>query len=231
MKHVAIVLAAGNGKRMGSDCPKQYIEIEGKPILYYCLKTFEESFMDEIIVVTRESDIDYVSKEIVVKYKLGKVSKVIAGGKERSDSVYNGLMAVDYSDSYVYIHDGARAFVSLSLLERTKVAVEEHEVCVVCVPTKDTIKVSDEQGNVLHTPKRSTLWCAQTPQAFKRSIILDAFKKMKADENNDREITDDASVVEQYSDIPVKIVEGEYTNLKVTTPEDLEIGKMILKMK
>lgn len=230
MKHIAIVLAAGSGKRMGSDCPKQYIELEGKPILYYCLKTFEDSFIDEIIIVTRENDIDYVSEEIVSKYDFHKVKKVIPGGKERYDSVYNGLVAIDDEDSYVYIHDGARAFISNIILEKTRETVKEFGACLVCVPSKDTIKVSDEEGNVAATPRRSTLWCAQTPQVFKRSIILDAFNKMKLDDNSVKEITDDASVVEMYSDIKVKIVEGEYTNIKITTPEDLELGKMILKM-
>lgn len=230
MKHIAIVLAAGSGKRMGSDCPKQYIELEGKPILYYCLKTFEDSFIDEIIIVTRENDIDYVSEEIVSKYDFHKVKKVIPGGKERYDSVYNGLVAIDDEDSYVYIHDGARAFISNIILEKTRETVKEFGACLVCVPSKDTIKVSDEEGNVADTPRRSTLWCAQTPQVFKRSIILDAFNKMKSDDNSVKEITDDASVVEMYSDIKVKIVEGEYTNIKITTPEDLELGKMILKM-
>lgn len=228
MKHIAIVLAAGSGKRMGSDCPKQFIEIDGKPILYYCLKTFDESFMDEIIVVTRESDIEYVSKEIVKKYSINKVTEVIAGGSERYDSVYNGLCHIEDTDSLVYIHDGARAFVSDEVLNRTKEALKEHKACVVCVPSKDTIKVSDADLNVSDTPDRATLWCAQTPQAFSYDVIMSAFTKMYKESDGTKGVTDDASVVEKFSDVKVKIVEGEYTNIKITTPEDLALGKMIL---
>lgn len=229
MKHVAIVLAAGNGKRMGGDCPKQYIELEGKPILYYCLKTFEESFMDEVVLVTREEDIEMCRKDIVDKYGFKKIARIVAGGRERYESVCKGITAVNDANSYVYIHDGARAFVSLDILERTKKAVEEYSACLVCVPSKDTIKVSDKDGNVEDTPKRSSLWCAQTPQAFKRDVILKAFEKMFIQGGDNADITDDASVVEKYSNYKVKIVEGDYTNIKITTPEDLAIAKMLLK--
>ena len=229
MKHIAIVLAAGSGKRMGTDCPKQYLELEGKPVLYYCLKTFEDSFMDEVILVTRPEDIEMCRRDIVNKYGFSKVSQIIAGGKERYESVYNGIQAVEDEDSYVYIHDGARAFITNEVLLKTKKAVEESSACLVCVPSKDTIKVSDSDGNVDNTPSRSRLWCAQTPQAFKREVLLKAFNTMMAKEG-DKDITDDASVVEKYSDVKVKIVEGDYTNIKITTPEDLQMGKMILRL-
>lgn len=228
MKHTAIVLAAGSGRRMGSECPKQYIEIDGKPILYYCLKALEDSFFDEIIVVTRESDLEYVSEEIVGKFSFVKVKSVVAGGKERYDSVYNGLLAVTERDTYVYLQDGARPFVSKEILERAKETVIQSDACVVCVPVKDTIKEADEAGNVVGTPRRETLWAAQTPQAFKYDVIKEAYDAMRADKDASG-VTDDASVVERYGKVPVKIVMGDYSNIKITTPEDMWIGRRILE--
>lgn len=224
MKHIAIIMAAGSGKRMGSDKPKQYLEIDGHPILYYSIKAFEDSFSDEIILVTRESDIEYCRKEIVEKYAFGKVAAVVAGGKERSDSVFNGLKAVSTSDSFVYIHDGARPFIDEELLERVKKSVEECNACVAAVPVTDTIKMSRGDGVVDSTIDRSLLWAAQTPQAFRYDVIMDAFSLFEKEKETsyDVQVTDDASIVEMYGNVPVKIVHGSYMNRKITTPEDLK---------
>lgn len=224
MKHIAIIMAAGSGKRMGSDRPKQYLEIDGYPILYYSIKAFEDAFFDEIILVTRNSDIDYCKKEIVDKYGFTKVSSVVSGGEERSDSVYNGLLAVSDKDCFVYIHDGARPFVDADVLERTKAKVEAFDACVVAVPAIDTIKMADKDGIVGKTLDRTVLWAAQTPQAFRYSVVMEAFSLYKKEKEKDPDIkvTDDASVVEIYGSVPVRIVEGNYKNKKITTPEDLK---------
>lgn len=229
MRHVAIVMAAGTGSRMGTNVPKQYMNIGGIPILARTLMTIEETFIDEIVLVTRADDIDYCQKEIVDKYHISKVSKIVEGGSERYLSVYKGLSAIGTQDAesqFVYIHDGARPFASKALWERVKEAVTENGATVTCVQAKDTVKVSGTDGFVKDTPDRSILWYAQTPQAFRLDIISKAFERMLADKAA-RPVTDDASLVEMYSSVPVKIVDGEYSNIKITTPEDMIIGEAL----
>lgn len=226
MKTVAIVLAAGKGTRMKSDIPKQYIMLEGYPVLYYALKVFEESFIDEVVLVTGENDINYCEEEVVKKYGFHKVKKVIAGGKERYQSVYQGIKAIDNAD-YVYIHDGARPFLTEDILQRVQKEVEQSHACVVGMPVKDTIKIVNYERIVKETPDRNFLWQIQTPQAFSFSLIKSAYEKlMKAEIEN---VTDDAMVVELMEQHAVKVVEGSYTNIKITTPEDLEIGGIYIK--
>lgn len=228
MKTIAIVLAAGKGSRMKSDVPKQYMELEGHPILYYSLKVFEESFVDEIILVTRESDITYCNKKIINKYGLKKVKKIVAGGKERYQSVYEGLKAIENAD-YVYIHDGARPFLTKDILKRVQTEVEQSQACVVGVPVKDTIKVLNCERIVEDTPDRRLLWQIQTPQAFSYNLVKSAYEELEQIEDKTQEVTDDAMVVELMKHQPIKVVEGNYTNIKITTPEDLSIGSVIIK--
>lgn len=228
MKHVAIVMAAGKGSRMGSDIPKQFMIIEDHPVLYFSLKAFEDSFMDEIIIVTREEDIEFVQREIVEKYSLNKVVNVVAGGKERSDSVFEGVKSVNPDEeTYVYIHDGARPCISLSVLEKAKADVEKYNATVVAVPSKDTVKLADEEGNVDFTPDRKRVWSVQTPQVFEYELIYSAFLKMQEDKGVT--VTDDGMVAELYSGAKVHLTEGEYTNIKITTIDDLELVKNFLK--
>ncbi len=234
MKHIAIVLAAGRGKRMNSDVAKQYLLLQDKPILYYALKQFEDSFVNDIILVTAADDIDFCKTEIVDKYGFTKVRQVVAGGKERYHSVYQGLLAADASEGdCIYIHDGARPFVNEAILKRAGESVIQYGSGVVGMPVKDTIKIVDEQGFAASTPKRSLVWQIQTPQCFLYSVIMPAYDKLIAEEEallaQGVAITDDAMVVELLTGNQVKLVEGSYENIKITTPEDLMIADSFLK--
>lgn len=224
--HAAIVLAAGKGSRMKSNVPKQYLSLEGKPVLYYALRAFEESFIDEIVLVTGAGEEVYCQNEIVKKYGFQKVTRVIAGGKERYDSVYRGLCALKGAD-YVYIHDGARPFVDQDILARAKENVEKYQACAAGMPSKDTIKIINKEGFVEETPQRKSVWTIQTPQVFSYPLIYHAYEKMYQDMPT-IQITDDAMVVETMLQMPVKLYEGSYNNIKITTPEDLSVAKAFL---
>ena len=222
MKNVAIVLAAGQGKRMNSKVQKQFLLIKEKPVLYYTLNAFETSpLITDIILVTGKDEIEYCQKEIVDKYGFSKIHKIVAGGKERYHSVYHGIQAIDAAD-YVFIHDGARPFVDGEMIARVCAAVEEHKACVVGMPVKDTIKIADEEGFASQTPDRRKVWQVQTPQTFAYQLIKEAYEKLMQEEPEG--ITDDAMVVETMTDYKVKLVEGSYRNIKITTPEDLDIA-------
>ncbi len=224
--HAAIVLAAGKGSRMKSNVPKQYLSLEGKPVLYYALRAFEESFIDEIVLVTGAGEEAYCQNEIVKKYGFQKVTRVIAGGKERYDSVYRGLCALKGID-YVYIHDGARPFIDQGMLARAKENVEKYQACAAGMPSKDTIKIINKEGFVEETPQRKSVWIIQTPQVFSYPLIYHAYEKMYQDMPT-IQITDDAMVVETMLQMPVKLYEGSYNNIKITTPEDLSVAKAFL---
>ena len=227
MKNVAIVLAAGQGKRMNSKVQKQYLLIKDKPVLYYTLSAFEKSpLISEIILVTGKDEIEYCRKEIVEKYGFEKVRKITAGGKERYHSVYEGIRVIDKAD-YILIHDGARPFVDEEMIERVCEAVQEHKACVVGIPVKDTIKIADDEQFAAQTPDRRKVWQVQTPQTFAYDLIKEAYEKLLAEEPEG--ITDDAMVVETMTDYKVKLVEGSYRNIKITTPEDLDIAAIFCK--
>lgn len=232
MKNVAIVLAAGQGKRMKSNVHKQYLLLEDKPILYYALKTFEESkIVTDIVLVVGKNEKEYCQKEIIEKYDFKKIVNIVEGGKERYHSVYNGIIASKYAD-YIFVHDGARPFVSETILERAYTAVKEFKACVVGVKTKDTIKIADSDGFVKETPKRADVWQVQTPQVFSYSLIKASYEKMIEQEetllSQGVAITDDAMVVEQFLKMKIKLVEGSYENIKITTPEDMDVAKSYL---
>lgn len=221
----AVILAAGVGKRMNRKMAKQYIEINDKPILYYTIKAFEDSTVDEIVIVCGKNDIEYVKNEIVIKYGFKKVINIVAGGKERFDSSYNGIKA-SHKSEYVLIHDGARPCISSAKISEIASAVREYKACILGVPVKDTIKITDSEGNVANTPDRNSMWQIQTPQAFEKKTLTEAYEKMY--ESSTIGITDDSMVMEKYSNIPVKVIMGEYENIKVTTPEDLQYIKEFL---
>lgn len=230
-KTAAVVLAAGKGSRMKSEIQKQYLLLEGKPVLYYSLLAFENSPVDEVILVTGEGELSYCREEIVEKYGFSKVSQVVAGGRERYHSVYEGLKALK-DCSYVLIHDGARAFVDERVIARVMEEVIVCHACVAAMPVKDTIKVGDSRGYSVDTPDRSVLYTVQTPQAFSYELIRDAYDRLhqwELEGNQDLKITDDAMVVEHFLHVPVKLVEGSYNNIKITTPEDMVIGNAILR--
>lgn len=226
MKITAIVLSAGRGSRMKSDVHKQYIMLQERPVIAHTLTVFQNSPVDEIVLVTGAGEEEYCKKNIVDEYNLSKVSKIVTGGAERYHSVYAGLCAIQDTD-YVLIHDGARPFVDLDIIQRTIAEVQEKKACIVGMPVKDTIKVADEEGRVASTPRRSALWMVQTPQAFEYQLVFQAYKKML--ENEDASITDDAMVVEQMCHVPVYLIEGSYENIKITTPEDLIIADAFLE--
>ena len=223
-KITAIVLAAGQGKRMHSKIQKQFLEIQDHPVLYYSLKCFQDSpVIDDIILVTQSDMICYCKDEIVDHYSFTKVSDVIAGGKERYDSVYQGLLACTDTD-YVFIHDGARPFITEEILKRGLAGVRETGACVVGMPSKDTVKLSDEDGFVSTTPERKQVW---TLQIFSYALIRKAHESIRKKDMS--MITDDAMVVEQESGVKVRLVEGSYQNIKITTPEDLDVAEVFLK--
>lgn len=232
-KCTAIILSAGQGKRMGSNVQKQYIELNGNPIIYYTIKGFQESdIIDDIILVVGEGQEEYVQTSIVDHYSFTKVKAVVVGGKERYHSVWEGLKLirdgiVENNDGYVFIHDGARMFVDIDIIEKGYETVLEHRACAAGVPCKDTIKIVDENNCVSHTPVRKYVWAVQTPQIFKRDLVIDAYEELMS--GNYSDITDDAMVVEQTMNVPVKLYFASYENIKITTPEDLEIAEKFLK--
>ena len=226
-RNTAIVLAAGQGKRMHSKVQKQFLEIQGYPVLYYSLRCFQESpLIQDIILVTGEESISYCKEEIVQKYGFTKVSAVIPGGKERYDSVYAGLCECKDCE-YVLIHDGARPFVTEEILKRGLQKVKETGACVIGMPSKDTVKLSDEEGYVKETPNRKCVWTIQTPQIFSYSLIREAHDSIRQKDMS--KITDDAMVVEQETGAKVALAEGSYQNIKITTPEDLDVAEVFLK--
>jgi 2-C-methyl-D-erythritol 4-phosphate cytidylyltransferase len=233
MKTVAVVLAAGSGSRMNSDVKKQYMEIGGKPLIYYSLKTFEESIIDDIVLVVSRGDIDFVRTEIVQKYGFDKVTAIVEGGLYRYHSVRLGLEAAAKDCDYAFIHDGARPFVTKDIILRALHAVKEYGACVVGMPVKDTIKIADEKGFAATTPDRNLTWMVQTPQVFSYKMILELYQRLDREEGElmakGINITDDAMVVEYFSEKKIKLVEGSYTNIKITTPEDIPAAEAILK--
>ena len=226
-RNTAIVLAAGQGKRMHSKVQKQFLEIQGYPVLYYSLRCFQESpLIQDIILVTGEESISYCKEEIVQKYGFTKVSAVIPGGKERYDSVYAGLCECKDCE-YVLIHDGARPFVTEEILKRGLQKVKETGACVIGMPSKDTVKLSDEEGYVKETPNRKCVWTIQTPQIFSYPLIREAHDSIRQKDMS--KITDDAMVVEQETGAKVALAEGSYQNIKITTPEDMKTAEAFLE--
>ncbi|MCI6065362.1 2-C-methyl-D-erythritol 4-phosphate cytidylyltransferase [bacterium] len=225
-KYAAIVLAAGSGKRMNSKVHKQYLIIQDRPVLYYSLKAFEDSAVDEIVLVVGKGEEKFCRKEIVDKYGISKVKAIVEGGKERYHSVFEGLKQTSDAD-YVLIHDGARPFVNQDIIRRCMQEVQKYQACVVGMPVKDTIKIADEEGYAKQTPDRKNVWMIQTPQTFSYALIYEAYEEMLKTE--DTAITDDAMVLERIKGKKSKLIEGSYRNIKITTPEDLLIANVYLQ--
>lgn len=225
-KCTAVIVAAGSGKRMGKDIPKQFIPIKGNPIIYYTLKAFEKNNnIENIILVTGESYIEYCRDNIINRYGFKKVSHIIAGGSERQYSVQNALKIIDADTDIVIIHDGARPFVMQEDINKIIDETCIYGACVMAVRSKDTIKVADEDGFVIDTPDRSGLWNIQTPQSFFYDIIKAAYEKAESDGFLG---TDDSSLAERTG-VRVKITEGHYTNIKITTEDDMLTAESILE--
>ncbi|WP_242990915.1 2-C-methyl-D-erythritol 4-phosphate cytidylyltransferase [Roseburia inulinivorans] len=225
-KYTAIVMAAGSGKRMNSKVHKQYLIIQDRPVLYYSLKAFEDSAVDEIVLVVGKGEEKFCRKEIVDKYGISKVKAIVEGGKERYHSVFEGLKQTSDAD-YVLIHDGARPFVNQDIIRRCMQEVQKYQACVVGMPVKDTIKIADEEGYAKQTPDRKNVWMIQTPQTFSYALIYEAYEEMLKTE--DTAITDDAMVLERIKGKKSKLIEGSYRNIKITTPEDLLIANVYLQ--
>ena len=230
-KCTAIVLAAGKGSRMGSKVHKQYLEVCGFPVLYYSLRAFEDSsIITDVVLVTGADEVEYCQREIVQKYHFSKVRTVVPGGKERYESVHKGLVAIraeEIACDYVFIHDGARPFVDEEIIRRSYECVKEHRACVVGMPAKDTIKRVDDKLNAVETPPRNYLWIVQTPQVFEMQLICEAYDALIA--SGASNVTDDAMVVEQMKGLSVRLTEGSYENIKITTPEDLPIAETFIR--
>lgn len=223
----AIVLAAGQGKRMHSAVQKQFLLLKGKPLLCYSLEAFQKSGIERIILVTGKEEIEYCRKEITELYGYTKVDAIIAGGKERYHSVYEGLKAAE-GCTEVLIHDGARPLVTEKIIRDALDGARQYGACAVGMPVKDTIKLSDEEGFVASTPDRTHLWQIQTPQAFRYSWIRRAYDKLFAREEYQQGVTDDAMVLETMTDHRVRLIPGSYENIKVTTPEDMAVASALL---
>lgn len=225
----ALIPAAGMGKRMGAGSNKQYLLLDGMPILARTVAAFEAApFIDGIYLVSPEQEIPFCRSEVVDRYRCTKVRAIVPGGAERQHSVCNGLNAMcDVApDDLVLIHDGVRPFVSQQMLEAAADSAREYGAAVVAVPVKDTVKVV-KGGVIAETPPREELWLAQTPQAFRYGLIRDAHARAKAEGYLG---TDDASLIEHQGG-EVRIVTGDYRNIKITTPEDLVLAEAFLKGK
>lgn len=221
-----VIVAAGSGSRMNMGINKQFIKLKDKEIIVYTLEKFyKHKSIDEIVVVVKEEEEEFFRKEIIDKYNFKNI-KLAYGGKERQNSVYNGLKLLDKKCDIVLVHDGARPFISEKLIDNCIEEAKNHNAVVVGVPVKDTIKVINEENDIVDTPERSKLWAVQTPQTFNYDVLVksyeDAFK-------NNFYGTDDAMLVERIG-YKVKMIEGSYNNIKITTQEDLNIGNQILQI-
>ena len=210
---------------MGTKVSKQYISLDGKLILYRTIKKFDDNFnISEIIVVIKEEDSTFFKDEILNKFEFEKDIKFVFGGEERVDSIYNGLKVVSKDTDIVMIHDGVRPFVNKEIIDANIDIACKYGACLTAVRTKDTVKIVKD-GFISETPDRDTVFLAQTPQTFKKEIILDSYRALGGKREG---ITDDCMIVEKAG-YRVKVVEGNYENIKLTTPEDLFVGENILK--
>lgn len=224
----AIVLAAGLGKRMNSKIAKQYLILKDHPILYYSLKAFEKSNVDNIVLVVAKNEIEFCKENIIEKYGFNKINEIVEGGSERYNSVYNALLEIDDSN-YVMIHDGVRPLIDVKDINNMIDYLKKNGPCIYGVEAKETIKIINEDKYVVNTPMRDKLWVAQTPQSFECGLLKQAYQLMYSDKTNLQIKTDDSSVYEQYIKKPIKVLVGKYSNIKVTTPEDIVVAEEYLK--
>ena len=228
-KLVAIVPAAGAGKRLGLGINKAFAVLRGAPLIVHCLRMLAQTeLVAEAIVVLAPAEVDE-GRTLLASYQAEYFAalpiKVVAGGKERQDSVANALAAVPADAAYIAVHDGARPFAGRAVFARTLAAAKEQGAAIAAVPVKNTIKVVDADGVVVDTPVRSTLVAVQTPQVFRAQLLKDAYAHLAA---HPAVVTDDASVVELLGH-KVVVAEGRYENIKITTPEDLVLAEHFLE--
>ncbi len=222
-----IIVAAGSGSRMKANINKQFIKLNDKEIIAYTIEKFyNNKNISDIVVVIKEDEAEFFKNQILDKYNFDNI-KIAYGGKERQNSVYNGIKALDKNCEYVLVHDGARPFIDESTINKSIEKVKEYKAIVVGVPVKDTIKIVNANNDIVDTPNRSTLWAVQTPQTFNYDILKKAYEDAF---ESDFYGTDDAMLVERIG-YTVKMIEGSYNNIKVTTPEDINMGIQILNSK
>ncbi len=220
-----VIVSAGKGSRMGTLESKQYLLLQDKPIMIHTLEVFNSMpLVKEIVLVTGQDDMERV-QEWVREYKMDKVIKVIPGGSERQHSVYKGLLEIQ--TEWVMIHDGVRPFVDQVDIEACYQMAIRTGAAVLAVPVKDTIKQIDESGIIVATPDRQSLWAIQTPQTFRVSDLLRSHQEAQ---RSGLVGTDDSMLVEKMG-IPVAVVKGSYSNIKITTPDDLEYAAFIKRRK
>jgi 2-C-methyl-D-erythritol 4-phosphate cytidylyltransferase len=224
---VAVIPAAGAGVRMGGERAKQFLELDGLPLLAITLARFQAAAsVESIILVVSAGEIDFCRREVVARFKLDKVQKVVAGGERRQDSVRRGIEATDGRFDLILIHDGVRPLVQTDLIERVIGVGRKHGAAIAALPTKDTVKEVDSEGIVTRTYDRRRVWLVQTPQVFRYEDIRAAHQK--AAQEGWTELTDDALLAERMG-IPVAVVEGSEDNIKITTPYDLELAAFLLR--
>jgi 2-C-methyl-D-erythritol 4-phosphate cytidylyltransferase len=226
MNVAALILAAGQGKRMGAEKKKPYLLLAGKPILFHTLGEFEKCpSIDGIVLVVEKQEVGNVRTSIVDAFGCRKVINVVPGGPKRQDSVWEGIKALKGGCELVMVHDSVRPFISPELLEKAVDTTRKTGATVVAVPVKDTIKAASPEKEVVKTLDRETLWAVQTPQTFNHDLLKKAHEKARQDGFYG---TDDASLVERIG-VPVSIIDGSYENIKITTPEDLVLAEALLQ--
>ena len=222
MKVGAIIPAAGRGKRIGASVPKQFLEIQGRPLLHHTLMVFAScKLIDYVVLVMPPADVDKMGEDWLNKYEI--VRKVVVGGEQRQDSVYNGFSSLEEGTDIVVVHDGVRPFTTPQMIIATVEAAQQHGAAITAIPVSDTVKQAAD-GFVKQTVSRDGLWRVQTPQAFQCGLLQQAFKKAKKDSYYG---TDEGSLVE-YLGERVKIVPGSELNIKITRKEDLVLGESLL---
>jgi len=225
MRTLAIVLAGGAGKRMGSSTNKQFLLLDNKPIIVHTLQVFQDCRpIDGIYLVVNHKDLPIIQEEILEQYHFNKILKLVIGGRLRQDSVRNGLEAIDEACDIVTIHDAARPFVSPSFIEKSIFLMEMFDAIIPAIPARDTIKAISKEGFVMKTLERDALWQIQTPQTFKYDLIIKAYREGMAKKLCGY---DDSTFIE-YLGKKVKVMEGSPYNIKITTPEDLVVAKGLL---
>ena len=222
MKVACVVPSAGKGRRLNSKLDKPFVALNGKPLLYHTLKALEKTDLIDYIVLAVSGDKLERCRRIVKKYKLKKICAIVQGGKRRFDSVKNALREVKDAD-YVLIHDAARPFIERDLIKKLLNAARVSGGAISAIPASETIKTVNKSSFIKDTPSREYLWRAQTPQVFRKGLIVEAYRKAKA-----KSATDDSMLLEKLGH-KVKIVRGSHRNIKITTPEDLELAKVLLR--
>lgn len=221
----AVIVGAGEGRRMGATVRKQFTKVGGKPIIAYTLEMFENSeLIDHMVAVVPRDALDWVKEEVADAYGFRKIRAIVAGGETRQESVLNGLKALKDKTELVVIHDAVRPLVSETLIRRVIDAARKTGAAITAIPARDTVK-QVESGQIVGTPDRRLLWFAQTPQSFRYNIILDAHRRALEDR---LQVTDDASLVENYG-TKVTVAVGSYSNLKITSPEDMPLFEYFLR--